>query len=70
MASKTHMEDIRLHNNAGMSFPVCYAGARLLDLDKAHLPITSNQKEVTCSHCKRAFAKRYSWALKSILGWR
>lgn len=59
---KTHLVDLRLKNNAGMDFPVCYAGAARLDLDKGHLPLTSNAAEATCQHCKRQQKKRYPWA--------
>lgn len=59
---KMHMRDIRLRNNAGMTFPVCYASAPLLDTDKGSLPSTGELAEVTCKHCQRMFRKRYPWA--------
>jgi hypothetical protein len=59
---KIHMRDIRLRNNAGMDFPVCYASAKLLDLDKSALPTASRDEDVTCERCKHAFKKRYPWA--------
>jgi hypothetical protein len=62
---KVHMKDIRLRNNAGMDFPVCYAGGGkqgLLDLDKTHLPTTGRLDECTCERCKRIFPVRYPWA--------
>lgn len=64
MSAVVHLEDIRLKNNAGMAFPVCYAGAKLLDLDKSGLPLTPHQDKATCKRCKKAFAKRYSWAIR------
>jgi hypothetical protein len=59
---KTHLRDIRLRNNAGMAFPVCYAGAELLDVDKGHLPTTGEFADVTCEHCRVRGPKRYPWA--------
>ena len=56
--TKTHFRDTRLFNNAGMPFPTCYAGARLLDLDKGRLPTTNNQTNVTCQHCLRKLGYR------------
>jgi hypothetical protein len=60
-----HFRDIRLFNNAGMSFPLCYADAELLDLDKARLPTSGREgiAEVTCKRCLRMYPKRYSWAV-------
>ena len=51
---KVHYRDIRLFNNAGISFPRCYANQRLLDLTKTALPTTSDRKAVTCSNCRRS----------------
>lgn len=59
---KMHIKDIRLFNNAGMSFPVCQAGAKLLDLDKTAWK-TGTEDEATCKRCMRAYAKRYGWAM-------
>jgi len=59
---KVHYEDIRLHNNGGISFPVCYAGAKMLDLDKSVVEKTGDYKLVTCAHCLRVAPKRYPWA--------
>ena len=39
--------DLRLYVNAGMSFPACYAGAKLLDTSKAHLMVTALHEAVT-----------------------
>jgi len=58
---KVHYGDIRLHNNAGINFPVCYAGAELLDMDKTILR-TGGYEVVTCKHCLRIAPKRYPWA--------
>ena len=57
---KTHIRDIRLYCNAGMSMPVCYANAPLLDCDKSHLPCV-DKKAATCKHCQRLYRKRYPW---------
>lgn len=65
---KMHMEDIRLANNAGMEFPVCQVNAKLLDLDKGHWNTTGDQSKVDCKHCKKAFAKRYAWAVRKPKG--
>lgn len=59
---KVHMVDIRLYNNAGIEFPVCYCNDGPLDLEKTGLPKTSNESEVTCKRCPGAFRKRYPWA--------
>jgi len=48
---KVHFQDTRLFVNAGMSFPTCYANARLLDTDKSRLPMTVKKDEVTCKKC-------------------
>ena len=59
---KIHMEDIRLCNNAGITFPVCAVGNGPLDCDKSHWEITHNFQLVTCKKCLKAFHKRYPWA--------
>lgn len=48
-----HMRSLRLYNNAGISFPLCYAGAALLDMDKGRLASTSDKASVTCKKCQR-----------------
>ena len=58
---KLHIRDIRLYNNAGISLPVCYARATLLDLDKTHLPTAHNPEDATCQRCKKAYPRRYPW---------
>jgi hypothetical protein len=58
---KKHIRDIRLFNNAGISFPACQANAKLLDMDKGAWPTTS-AKDATCAHCKVAFKRIYPWA--------
>lgn len=50
---KIHFFSLRLRNNAGMDFPLCYANAELLDLSKARLPMTWDGEEVSCLHCMR-----------------
>lgn len=57
----SHIQDIRLANNAGMSFPVCKANAPLLDLDAAHWAIASDRYLATCKRCIRLFPLRYQW---------
>ena len=53
MAAKLiHLRSIRLMNNAGINFPLCYSRARLLDLDKSGLPTSGKWGEVTCERCK------------------
>ena len=56
-ARKTHARDGRLYVNAGMSFPRCYAGARLLDMSKGRLATTADTAHVTCAHCRRILAR-------------
>ncbi len=48
---KVHSRDQRLFVNAGMDFPYCYANAKLLDLDKGRLKVTSDSNKVTCKRC-------------------
>jgi len=55
-----HARSIRLRNNAGMDFPVCHAGARLLDLDKSHLFTTGDKSLVSCKKCL-ALVKSNPW---------
>lgn len=59
---KTHLRDIRLYGNAGMSFPVCCRNAELLDLKKSMLPITAEYAKVTCRRCRVIGPKLYPWA--------
>ena len=53
---KAHLRSVRLHVNAGMSYPVCRANDRLLDLDAGRWPTTTATWEVTCRACIRAVA--------------
>ena len=55
---KTHYRSIRLFNNAGMSFPECYANAPLLDLDKGRLTMTGKREMVTCKNCLKKMKRR------------
>jgi hypothetical protein len=60
---KTHIDDIRLFNNAGISFPVCMAGAKTLNMDATGWP-EAPKEEATCKRCIRAYAKRYPWTVR------
>jgi hypothetical protein len=60
---KTHIRDIRLFNNAGVSLPVCKANAKLLDTE-CRAPIAAHPDQATCAHCRRLYPKRYPWARK------
>jgi len=56
MAQKTvviHKRSLRLHNNTGMNFPVCFAGADKLDTSKSKLTTAPEWASVTCTNCKR-----------------
>jgi hypothetical protein len=65
---KVHIRDIRLYNNAGISFPACQAGAKLLDLDKSCWT-TRGAEDATCINCKRIYRKRYPWSrVRTLLG--
>lgn len=64
MKRKTHIADIRLSNNAGISMPVCRVTDGPLDLDKTGWQ-TVGTDDATCKRCRAAFAKRYSWAMTS-----
>ena len=59
---KEHLRDIRLRNNAGMDFPTCKAGAKMLDLDAGRWPTTGEISETTCLHCVKAATRDYEWA--------
>ena len=48
---KAHKRDIRLYNNAGIRFPLCYANAERLDLDKTRLQVEHDNAKVTCDRC-------------------
>lgn len=50
---KRHLRSQRLLVNTGMSFPACYANAKLLDLDKSRLRVTSDKSLVTCMRCRK-----------------
>lgn len=50
---KTHKVDQRRYVHGGIRFPMCYAGAPLLDMDKARLPTSGCWWDVTCKHCLR-----------------
>jgi len=51
--STVHIRDLRLFVNAGMSFPSCKAGERLLDLDASCWPIADphHPETATCKTC-------------------
>jgi hypothetical protein len=55
--SRTHLRSTRMYVNAGMSFPSCCAGARLLDTDKASWPTIGDISRVTCVRCQRVNAR-------------
>lgn len=57
---KIHYTDTRLYINAGVRLPACYASAKLLDMDKTHLPQTSRPIYgfVTCKRCLRVMRGR------------
>jgi hypothetical protein len=57
---KVHFRHTTLRVNAGMDFPACKAGERLLDLDAGRWPTTGDQDKVTCKHCLR-YLKRRAW---------
>jgi len=59
---KVHLRDIRLRNNAGMEFPICAAGAEMLDLDKGHWLADGYLRNVTCKKCRTVAPLRYPWA--------
>lgn len=59
--AKTHIRDIRLFNNAGLSVPVCKATAPLLDLDSLAWEFSDNAKDATCKSCVARYPRRYPW---------
>jgi hypothetical protein len=65
---KLHIRDIRLFNNAGISFPVCRANEKLLDMDATRYSFAKvengHEVGVTCKHCIRIYPKRYPWTRK------
>lgn len=48
-----HARSLRLFNNAGIRFPLCYANAQLLDMDKSRLTVTSDRADVSCKRCQK-----------------
>jgi len=54
--TKIHARSVLLFVNAGISFPLCYSRAPLLDLDKARLRTNGPTELVTCKHCRRMLA--------------
>lgn len=59
----THMTDIRLKNNAGMSIPVCVAARKgPLDCDASGWAQVKDKNDATCKNCRRIWPKRYDWA--------
>ena len=54
---KVHFQNTRLRVNAGISFPECYAGAEMLDLDKTICPTTGDRSKVTCKRCLRKMVR-------------
>lgn len=55
---KTHFMNQRLFVNAGIRFPECYTGARLLDMDKTRLPVSGDRTRVTCKRCVQALKRK------------
>jgi hypothetical protein len=52
-----HYRDVRLFANAGMAFPMCYAAAATLDVNKGRLPTTADREAVTCPKCLKRMRK-------------
>ena len=50
---KIHKRSVRMVNNAGIYFPICYMNPAngLLDLDKGNLPLSTEDAGVTCKRC-------------------
>lgn len=59
--AKTHIRDIRLFNNAGLSVPVCKATAPLLDLSSTAWEFADSKKDATCKGCVKRYPLRYPW---------
>ncbi len=55
---KVHLTSMRMLNNAGVNFPLCYSNAKLLDTDKGRLPTAPTLARVTCAHCRRRVFSR------------
>jgi hypothetical protein len=64
MRLKTHLADLRLHNNAGIRYPLCKSGPDLLNLKATSWPLTNELTATTCKHCFRLALARYPWAYK------
>jgi hypothetical protein len=56
---KVHLIDLRLRVNAGMDFPTCQAGAKLLDTDKGRWELANVKDAVTCKKCLKAVKNGY-----------
>lgn len=59
MRGKVHYYSHSMFVNAGMVFPLCYAGATLLDMDKVRLKISTDLNTVQCKHCRKAVNKAW-----------
>ena len=58
-----HLRDIRLHNNAGITMPVCRVAVRgCQDMDAARLRTTTRMDQVTCQRCVARARRWYPWA--------
>lgn len=51
-----HFLDLRLHANAGVRFPACYARTDQLDMSRTGLPVTPMASQVTCLRCRKILA--------------
>lgn len=65
-----HLRDTRLRNNAGMDFPTCQAGAKLLDTDKGRWETTPFIWETQCKNCHRVWRanQRLANKLREVFG--
>ncbi len=52
-----HIGSVRLHNNAGMDYPICKMTKGPLDLDHSRLRIAKTNEVPTCKKCLAKKAK-------------
>jgi len=59
MAKAVHRRDMRLHNNAGMNFPVCRVSDKPIDTALCAWPTTADPSKVTCKACLKMHTELY-----------
>jgi hypothetical protein len=63
---KIHFRHTRLFINGGIRFPICYAYADVLDMNKTALKTTGDYEKITCKHCQRIYRERYDYKKRNV----